>query len=318
MKVSIVVPVFNEINVIDEFHASLLAQVRSIGKDFEIIYVDDGSTDGTREQLESIVSSPADSTLSSFQVRVVNMVSNYGQMIAIREGLRIATGDAIITMDADFQDPPKIIKDFLTVFEKGEVDAVVGIREDRSSDRVFKRVSAKFFYRLGLKMFRGSQLVNAGEFRLISRALAQQVLRYSGPAVVYRFLIPHLTKRIAVVGYERPRRAAGSTHYSLTKMVRLGTNSLLEYSDAPSIVTRYMFRAYFTIIAAFLALTVIGLFFTELERGWVTLFGVIILLFGALLIVSSFILRYLKLIYDQIRGWPPSHFDARQEVHRDR
>jgi len=317
MRISLVVPVFNEIEVINQFHTSLMAQLNSVGREFEVIYVDDGSTDGTREQLQAISSVPEESSFPISQVRVVNMPSNCGQMIAIREGLRIATGDAIITMDADFQDPLEVIQEFLTVFEQEEVDAVIGVRLDRSQDSFLKRTSAKLFYRLGTRLFHGSQLIDAGEFRLVSRALNQQILRYSGSTVVFRFLIPYLTDNVAIVSYNRPSRVAGSTHYSLKRMVKLGVNSLLEYSDAPSIVTRYLLRAYIVVVIVFLALTIVGFFFTELERGWVTLVGITLLLFGALLVVSSFILRYLKLIYDQLRGWPPPPFDAKQQSRHD-
>jgi len=318
MKISIVIPVFNEADVIESFHAALLMQLQSIGVESEIVYVDDGSTDGTRDRLDVLTTRPVSSEDSRSTVRVIHLASNYGQMMALREGLRNASGDAIVTMDADFQDPPEVIVQFLREFQRGNSDAVIGVRKDRARDTLFKRVSAKLFYRLGTRLFRGHQIVDAGEFRLVSRELAARMLDYSGSAVVFRFLVPYLTDRISVVDYERPSRVAGETHYSLSRMFQLSLNSLLEYSDAPSIVSRYLLRAYLAVVSVFLALIFVGFFFTELQRGWITLFAVILLVLGALLVVSSFILRYQKLIYDQLRGWPPPHFDAKSEFQRGR
>jgi len=167
------------------------------------------------------------------QVRVVRLRANAGHQAAISAGLARARGSWVVTIDADLQDPPEVIGEMLAVAQGQSVDVVYGVREDRSTDTAFKRVSASLFYRSIRALSDVDAHVDAGDFRLMSRATVDAVNALPEHNRVLRLVVPALGFPSASVGYTRAARAAGDSKYPLGKMIRLSVDSVTGFSIAP-------------------------------------------------------------------------------------
>ena len=226
IELSVVVPVYNEEAVLPLLVQRLRPIADAWGATHEILVVDDGSTDGTAVLLARMAREwPA--------LRVVRLRANSGHQAAISAGLARARGRWVVTIDADLQDPPEVIAEMLRVAREQDVDVVYGVREDRSTDSWFKRVSAGAFYR-GIRAIADTDAVpGAADFRLMSRATVDAVNSLPEHGRVLRFIVPALRFPSAQVGYKREARAAGASKYPLARMVRLSIDSVTGFSTAP-------------------------------------------------------------------------------------
>lgn len=222
---SVVVPMFNEEAVLPLFGQRLRPVLDELGMGYEVVCVDDGSTDGTAVVLQRLLREWP-------QLRIVRLRANSGHQAAISAGLARARGDWMVTIDADLQDPPEAIADMMRAGLDQGVDVVYGVRTDRSTDSRFKRTTARGFYsvmgRLG-----AAGAMNAGDFRLMSRATVDAVLALPEHNRVLRLAVPMLGFPSAEVGYRRDARAAGDSKYPLSKMLKLTFDSITGVSAAP-------------------------------------------------------------------------------------
>src|SRR6478672_11113647 len=203
-ELSIVIPVYNE----------------------EDVTVDDGSDDLSPAVLQRLLRDWP-------QLRIVRLRANAGHQAAISAGLATARGDYVVTLDADLQDPPEVIPEMLAQARAQRADLVYGVRSDRSSDSAFKRVSAKAFYRL-IRVLSGTHAqVDAGDYRLMSRATVDAINSLPEHHRVLRFVVPTLGFPSTSVTYRRDERAAGKSKYPLSKMIRLSLDSVTGFSTAP-------------------------------------------------------------------------------------
>lgn len=223
---SVVVPCYNEQDVLERTHARLLSAVSTINMDIELIYVDDGSTDRTAEILRRIAG--ADN-----RVRAVRFSRNFGHQIAVSAGIDYATGDAVAVMDADLQDPPELLAEMLGHWRAGSA-VVYGRRVKRLGEPLFKRVCTRLFYRL-LNMLSEIKIpLDSGDFRLMDRKVAD-ILRHMPEHDRYvRGMVSWVGFRQTEVRYTRDPRAAGKTHYPFSKMAGLAINGLLSFAPVPS------------------------------------------------------------------------------------
>jgi dolichol-phosphate mannosyltransferase len=196
------------------------------GVTYEILCVDDGSTDGTPVLLQRV-------RREWPQVRVVRLRANAGHQAAISAGLARARGRWMVTIDADLQDPPEVIGEMLAVARGQGVDVVYGVRSDRSADTAFKRFTARAFYRSIRALSDVDARVDAGDFRLMSRPTVEAVNALPEHNRVLRLVVPALGFPSASVTYTRAVRAAGDSKYPLGKMVRLSVDSVTGFSIAP-------------------------------------------------------------------------------------
>lgn len=225
-ELSIVIPVFNEEAVLPLLAQRLRPVADGLGTAYEVVAVDDGSTDGTPVVLQRL---RRDWT----QLRIVRLRANAGHQAAISAGLAAARGDYVVTLDADLQDPPEVVAQMLAVARAEGVDVVYGVRADRSSDSAFKRLSARAFYRV-IRVLSGTPAPSdAGDFRLMSRATVDAVNALPEHNRVLRFIVPALGFPSASVEYRRAERAAGGSKYPLATMVRLSLDSVTGFSSAP-------------------------------------------------------------------------------------
>ncbi len=226
ITLSIVIPMFNEEAVLPLLVDRLRPLADEMGTAYEVVAVDDGSSDATPVLLERL-------RREWPQLRIVRLRANSGHQAAISAGLQRARGDYVVTLDADLQDPPEVIPEMLRKAQEDHVDVVYGVREDRSTDTAFKRGSARLFYKTIRRLANIDAPVDAGDYRLMSRATVDAVNSLPEHNRVLRFVVPALGFPSAAVGYAREVRAAGTSKYPLAKMIRLSVDSVTGFSLAP-------------------------------------------------------------------------------------
>jgi glycosyltransferase involved in cell wall biosynthesis len=223
---SVVVPMYDEEEVLPIFVERMRPVLSSLGVSYELVVVDDGSRDRTAALLTAAARDWP-------ELRLVRLLRNSGHQAALSAGFRRARGEYVVTIDADLQDPPEVVAELLATARDADVDVVYGVRSDRSSDTWAKRTSARLYYRLMSRLV-GQQIpFDAGDFRLVSRRVVDAVNALPDDGRVFRLVIPWLGFSSAEVKYVRAERAAGSTKYNLTKMLRLAFDSVTAFSAAP-------------------------------------------------------------------------------------
>ena len=226
IELSVVVPLFDEEEVLPLLVERLRPVCDGLGAAYEVVAVDDGSTDTTPALLHRY-------RREWPELRVVRLRANAGHQAAICAGLDRSRGAWVVTLDADLQDPPEVIADMLSTARSERVDVVYGVRADRSVDSAFKRVSARAFYRTIRALSGTHAQSDAGDCRLMSRATVDAVGSLPEHGRVLRFSVPALGFPSATVTYRRDQRPAGRSKYPLAKMVRLSVDSVTGFSIAP-------------------------------------------------------------------------------------
>jgi dolichol-phosphate mannosyltransferase len=223
---SVVVPMYDEEEVLPMFFERMHPLLDGLGVSYELVVVDDGSRDKTAALLlEAARDWP--------QLRVVRLLRNSGHQAAQSAGFRRARGEFVVTIDADLQDPPEVIAEFLAAAREQDVDVVYGVRSDRSSDTWLKRTTARMYYRLMCRLVGKEIPFDAGDFRLVSRRVVDAVNALPDDGRVFRLVIPWLGFPSAEVKFVRAERAAGATKYNLSKMLRLAFDGVTAFSAAP-------------------------------------------------------------------------------------
>lgn len=231
-NISIVLPVFNEeagildtIDVLENFITNQLPR-------YELIFVDDGSQD-TSVQLIQQAQENYDN------IRLVQFSRNFGHQLAITAGIRYATGDAVVVMDADLQDPPAVIPEMIDKWHDG-YDVVYGKRLSRDGESWFKKVTAKAFYRILHAMTSVDMPVDTGDFRLMDKKVVAELKTMDETEPFVRGMVSWVGFKQTDVSYERQERNAGVTKYPLKKMLRLATDGLTSFSDLPLKLTNWL------------------------------------------------------------------------------
>lgn len=231
MIISIVVPVFNEEKVIKEFFSRLQPILNTLKRQkykVELIFVNDGSEDSTSELLKDYSNNVDDGTT----IRVIEFSRNFGHQAAIFCGIKESTGDAVITIDADLQDPPEIMISFVHEWELG-YDVISGKRISRKGESLLKKISADLFYRLLNYLSEDSIPRNIADFRLLSKRAKIALLSLEDADLYLRGMIHWIGFNQTVVEYERDARFAGETHYTAKKMFQLARNGIIAFSTKP-------------------------------------------------------------------------------------
>jgi glycosyltransferase involved in cell wall biosynthesis len=225
-ELSIVIPVYNEEEVLPLLAQRLRPVADGLDTAYEVLAVDDGSSDATPVVLQRLHRDWP-------QLRIVRLRANAGHQAAISAGLAASRGHYVVTLDADLQDPPEVITEMLGAARTQSADVVYGVRSDRATDSAFKRLSARAFYRLIRTLSGTHAQVDAGDYRLMSRATVDAVNALPEHHRVLRFVVPALGFPSASVTYRRDERAAGKSKYPLAKMIRLSLDSVTGFSTAP-------------------------------------------------------------------------------------
>ena len=224
-NLSVVLPVFNEEANIRELHQRLLEQLTFLDLSFEVIYVDDGSSDRSRDLVAELAKSDS-------RVGLLVLSRNFGHEVALTAGLDHATGDGVVLMDADLQDPPELIPELVARWKEG-FDVVYAQRKARQGESAFKRATAFVFYR-AIRLIAPLDLPpDTGDFRLLSRRAADALRTLRERRRFLRGLVVWTGFRQTNVLYDRPARKAGESTYRLGAMVRLATTATLSFSSFP-------------------------------------------------------------------------------------
>ncbi len=309
VDLTVVIPMYDEEEVLPLLVERLRPVADAWGVAYEVLCVDDGSTDATPVVLQRV-------RRTWPQVRVVRLRTNAGHQAAISAGLARARGRWVVTIDADLQDPPEVIGEMLAVARGQGVDVVYGVREDRSSDTAFKRVSARAFYRSIRTLSDVDARVDAGDFRLMSRATVEAVNALPEHNRVLRLVVPALGFPSASVGYRRAQRAAGDSKYPLGKMLRLSVDGVTGFSTAP-----LRFATWLGLLGGVAALLVlvyalVAMLLGNTLPGW-TSTVVIVAAVGAVQLLALGILgEYVGRTYTALQG-RPTYFVAHDSADVD-
>jgi polyisoprenyl-phosphate glycosyltransferase len=302
--VSVVAPVFNEEATIEEFYARVCGALD--GLPFEIVLVDDGSTDGTPLHLERIAAQDA-------RVRIVYLSRNFGHQTALTAGLDHAGGDAVVMLDADLQDPPELITTMLDHWRAG-CDVVYAVRDERPGESRFKLSTARWFYALFDKLANVELQHNSGDFRLLDRRPLDALLSMRERNRFLRGMTVWVGYTQAAVPYHRDARYAGETKYTLSKMLRFSLDAISSFSHRPLQLATLL--GFLISTLAFIAIPVVVVL--RILGSYLPGFGlltiVVLLLGGIELIAIGIIGEYVGRIYDEVKGRPLYLVRARRNM----
>jgi glycosyltransferase involved in cell wall biosynthesis len=297
VTLSVVTPMFNEREAVDQFVARLRPVLDGLGVTYEVVAVDDGSTDATVARLIELRRDWA-------QLRVVALRRNVGHQTALAAGLHSAHGDYVVSIDADLQDPPETIVEMLAAAREQKVDVVYGVRSDRSTDTAFKRNTAGLYYRVMRRMVGPWVSDNAGDFRLMSRAVVDVLNDLPEQHPVYRLVVPSLGFSSAEVTYVRAERVAGETKYPLSKMIKLTLDSVTSFSAAPLRIATWLGVLSFLLCLVLIISAGAAWGFGAVVPGWTSLYIAVLLLGGVQLICLGLLGEYVGRIYAATQNRP--------------
>jgi glycosyltransferase involved in cell wall biosynthesis len=293
---SIVAPVFNEVETLPQFYDRVVTVMDGQGDSFELVLVDDGSTDGSHAVMQALVA-------GDHRVRVVTFSRNFGHQMAISAGLDHARGAAVVIVDSDLQDPPEVIPELIARWQAG-AQVVYAQRAARDGETRFKLLTAALFYRL----MRGITSVDipqdTGDFRLLDRAVVDTLVTMREQHRFMRGLSAWVGFRQEAVQYHRQERFAGTTKYPLRSMLRFSIDAVTGFSHVPlQLATTLGFllagaSLIGILLAAILRLT------THAIIGQASTLILVLLMGGIQLIFLGIIGEYLGRIYDEVRGRP--------------
>ncbi|WP_329293410.1 glycosyltransferase family 2 protein [Streptomyces pseudovenezuelae] len=296
--VSYVLPVYNEEDGIKAFHTELTAALGERPElDFELVYVNDGSGDGSLAILKDLAENDG-------RVRVVDFARNFGHQIAITAGLDVARGDAVIVMDTDLQDPPRVSLELVDAWREGA--EIVHARRRSRQDTAFKRATAHAYYRVLRSSTDVDIPLDTGDFRLLDRRVADELRKYRERSRFVRGIVASMGYRQAEVAFDRDERFAGETKYPLRKMARLAIDGMTSFSTAPlKMITRLGFVV--------LALSLLGILYALAMKffrpditvsGWTMMMCVVLFLGGTQMLSLGVIGAYVGRIYSEAQGRP--------------
>ncbi len=295
--VSIVIPVFNEVENIPILFDHLKKVILPLPINFEILFVDDGSSDGTYLAIKDVQKRDQ-------RVKALSFSRNFGHQAALTAGLQYASGDAVITMDGDLQHPPSLIPTLIEKWREG-FEIVYTTRESTADASFFKKMTSRMFYRI-MNAFSETPIQPfAADFRLLDRAVVKSLNTLEERDRFLRGLIGWLGFSTVGVSYTADQRAAGQSKYTIGKMIKLALNGIISFSAAPLHLVTYL-----GITASFLGFLYgiyslyVRFFTNETVQGWTSLVIVILFLGGVQLISIGILGEYLIRVYDETKRRP--------------
>jgi polyisoprenyl-phosphate glycosyltransferase len=295
--ISLVLPIYNEEEVIPELHTQLQAFLEKLQLDAEVVFVNDGSKDLSFQILRGVAAADP-------RYRILSFARNFGHQTAVTAGLDYARGQAVVVMDADLQDPPEVVLEMVQKWREG-FDVVYGQRATRVGETAFKLFTAKVFYRLFAKMIPIEVPLDTGDFRLMSRrvVIALRELREAHRFV--RGMVSWIGFRQTAVLYDRPARFAGETKYPLRKMLRFAVDGITSFSVVPLRLSTYLgfFISFMSVLVALWAMFV-HFILSSTVPGWTAQVVITSLLASVQLVMIGILGEYVGRIYEQVKQRP--------------
>ena len=306
-KVSVVIPVYLEEEVIDECYNRITKVLEELNDryDYEVIFVNDGSTDRSLEMLEEIAK-------KNERIKVLSFSRNFGHQAAVTAGLKYVSGDAIVIIDADLQDPPEVIPDMLKEWENG-YEVIYGKRKVREGESKFKLFTAKAFYSTINKLSDVEIPKDTGDFRLVDRKVVDVVNSLPEHNKFLRGLFSWVGFKQYAYEYERNVRFAGKSKYPLGKMLKLASDGIISFSTKPLKVIGGIGMISVAISIIILIYTILSFIFkwNNLTAGWTSLMCTMTFLGGMILISFWMMGEYIARIYDETKGRPQYIIDKK-------
>ncbi|MBN2294681.1 MAG: glycosyltransferase family 2 protein [Pirellulales bacterium] len=296
-KLSAVSPCYNEMESLAELYRRLTAACAAeVGDDYEIVLIDDGSSDATRSMITELCNRDP-------HVVGVLLSRNHGHQLALSAGLHICRGERILIIDADLQDPPELIGPMMKLMDGG-ADVVYGQRRARQGESIFKQFSAFAFYRLLNTMIDIKIPIDVGDFRLMSRRTVDELNRMPERYRFIRGMVSWIGFRQVPLQYDRHERFAGDTKYPLGKMLRFAVDAISGFSTLPLRMATYLGFLCSIMGMFFFAYTVYSYFTGIAIQGWTTLMTVVLILGSGQLLVLGVMGEYLGRLYIQSKNRP--------------
>jgi len=295
--ISIILPCFNEEKNIDEIYSRLVTVMQAVGEKYELVFIDDGSTDNSLAKLADLCS--VDS-----KVRVLEFSRNFGHQAAICAGIDHARGNIVIMMDADLQHPPELIPTMVEKWRQG-YDLVYTVRKDPQGTSLFKKITAKIFYKT-INLFSKLNIPeNSADFRLLDKKVLNELRSLKEKSKFFRGLVNWVGFKQCAIYYDAAPRFTGKSKYSLWKMVKLAFEGITSFSAFPLHVAT-IFGAFISFFSFFYAVYAIykKLFTQEALPGWTSILVSLLFLGGIQLLSLGVIGGYLGKVYEEIKGRP--------------
>lgn len=294
--ISIVVPCYNEEEVLPIFHSRLCAVSDSLMAKLEIILVDDGSKDRTWELMQDIA-------IKDSRFKVIKLSRNFGHQLALTCGLDQTKGEVIVILDADLQDPPELIPEMISKWQEG-FEVVYGQRSKRHGESFLKKFFAFLFYRTISKITKINIPQDTGDFRLIGRKALNALLSLRERHRFIRGMVSWIGYPQCPLVYERPERAAGETKYPVKKSLMLAIDAITSFSYAPLRIASYLGAFVSTLAFLYIAVVITLFFFGINFSGYTSMMASILMLGGVQLMVLGIIGEYVGRIFEQGQGRP--------------
>ena len=293
---SIVIPVYGEGPHLDRLLAELERQLDAIGEGYELVFVDDGSTDDTWQVLTAAQQRYP-------QLRAVRFSRNFGKEAALCAGLEAARGQAVIVMDADLQHPPHLLPQMVRLWRSGDADVVEAVKESRGRESLTNKIGARVFYTL-ISRLSGYRLEGASDFKLLDRRVVDAWLRLGERDVFFRGMTAWLGFRHAQLPFVVPARVGGRSRWSILRLITLAVNAITSFSSKPL----HLITAVGVVFMALAFVLGVQTLYLKLAGEAVSGFATVILLqliIGSLLMISLGVIGlYLARIYEEVKGRP--------------
>ena len=298
-KVSLIIPMYYEEEVAEECYSRVKSVLNNLSNyEHEILFINDGSKDKTLEILETIANKDK-------KVKVLSFSRNFGHQCAVTAGLQYVTGDAIVIIDADLQDPPELIPDMLKLWESGN-EVIYGKRKTRDGESKFKLLTAKMFYKTLNALSDVEIPKDTGDFRLVDRKVVEVINSLPEHNKFLRGLFSWVGFNQTPFEYERKERFAGKTKYPFKKMIKLASDGIISFSTKPLKLVGVLGIISVIISLGILIYSILSFIFNwnNLTSGWTSLMITMTFLGGMILISLWMMSEYIARIYDEVKQRP--------------
>jgi dolichol-phosphate mannosyltransferase len=296
MFLSVVAPCFNEAANLLEFHRRVVAVCEGLGA-WELILVNDGSTDTTLDLIRDLVRRDP-------HVAGINLARNYGHQIALTAGLRYCTGEHILILDADLQDPPELLDEMMRLMDQQDADVVYGQRRARAGETWFKTRTAALFYRLMQRLVDIDLPLDTGDFRLMNQRTVAVLNNMPEQHRFIRGMVAWIGLRQVPLPYDRDPRGGGETHYPLHRMIRLAFDAITGFSVMPLRLASLAGAGVGVVGLLLLTYTLVGWLSGRVVQGWTSMTSLMLILGGAQLLLLGIFGEYLGRLYIEVKRRP--------------
>jgi len=294
---SVIAPVYNEIGSVGEFYKAVANVMSGLKETWELILVDDGSSDGSTDKIRELAAKDE-------HVKPVIFARNFGHQIAVTAGLDYSRGDAVMIIDADLQDPPEVMLDLIAKWREG-YEVVYAVRRKREGESWFKLATASLFYRIIYRITDVKIPLDTGDFRLLDRKIVDIMSQMRERHRFLRGMAAWVGFKQVGVEYDRKERFAGQTKYPFSKMLKLALNAITSFSYFPLQVATYL--GFISASISILAIPIVAylrLALHEALLGQATTLIAVLFLGGVQLITLGILGEYIGRIYDEAKGRP--------------